>query len=334
MDRIRLRQVLEVLSNKGILQGQIRESGEKYFGFSCLFAPWKHAKRKDRRPSMTAEIADSGATVIRCHTGDCKYRNSLADALLELNIHYKGALTELAAWVKEHDGDVKFEIRPNRPKAEATDYTTELRKILANPFPLKGVEFLASKGCSVETARRMLCGWVDEYQGTSPGGKAFVLKDAVVFPAIIRLNGNLTCVGAQAREIEGSKYKSKYTTIFSFSSKRYLYGEFLLEKVRGRRLDIVEGPLDANHLFQLGEISAGVWGTFMGGPKVEKIKRAGPRQVVIFVDPDSPGRQAAEKMRSELVNEKVPTRVIDQDKDPKEFTREDMDKLFSFKRRK
>lgn len=318
--------VLEVLRDRGAIQGNIKESGEAYFGFSCPFAKWRHAKGVDRRPSMTAEIKESGASVLRCHTGDCGYKGSLVDAVTQLNVHYNGALTDVAVWVREHDGDVKFEIKVKKVQ-EVKDYTAQLLEILKTPFPPEGEAFLASKGCTVETARKMFCGWVNSYEGHKSDGKTYVLRNAVVFPSVVRTDGRLICVGGQAREIVGSKHKSKYTTIFPFRSGDYLYGEHLLEKVRGEILALVEGPLDVNHLVQLDVIAAAVYGTFMGGAKIEKIKRAGPRQVVIFTDPDSPGRKAANRMRDDLIKEGVSTRIVDQNKDPKVFDGQDLDAL-------
>jgi 5S rRNA maturation endonuclease (ribonuclease M5) len=276
---------------------------------------------------MTVKIDDEHASVLKCHA--CRYRRTLAEGLSELNVHLEGGITRIVDYVKTEDGkaDISFTRPPGADHEVTTDYTAELRTLQQKPFPDKAAAFLKEKGCTVAYARNMHCAWIDRYEATNAMGEKYVIEDAILFPAIIRRDEQLICVGAQAREVEGKTWRSKYLTPLQFSSGLYLFGEHLLHLYEGKTLFVVEGPLDAMHLLEQGFPTVGVFGLYLSGARKEKIKRAMPKRVILLPDPDSPGREASDRMVRQFKEADINCRIADTGKDPKTLTPDDINEI-------
>lgn len=286
MDRVALYNVLCLLQNAGLLTSQISECGDNYYSISCLFAKDRHEGGTDMSPSMTVEINPDGPSVVRCHM--CGYRKSLIAALTDLNVLTYGSIKEIVDRVREEDKikRVSGVKRSQQKKIKIFDYSVEFEKHLANGLPQEALDFLATKGCPENISHDLSFAWLEKGIGTKRDGTEFKVTKCLLIPILSRVDGYIQCVGVQARPIKRKIRRSKYFLFFRFSMGLFLYGEHLLDSVRGKRLFVLEGPLDTAHFISEGEHAVGLMGLFISKQKLAKIVAAQPRVVYVMLDPD------------------------------------------------
>lgn len=329
MDREKVQNLLEILRDRGIID-DYKTSGEDHFGFSCIF-PSRHESGEDTSPSMTISCDEKGPSFLKCHA--CRYVGTLLDGLNASNMEHPGLLSDVMEWLRGNEiiPTVRVGVAKKGKHYVFKDYTAELEKIRGSPFPPEALAFLKEKGCSEKVAKRMHCSWV-ESQEFQFGDKTAVIKKSIVYPVLMENEGKLLCVGAQARSVEG-KGRNKYFSIFPFQARQHLFGEHLLAKMKGKRITMVEGPLDCMHLLQLGEASVALFGLNASDAKIDKIAAALVRVVYVMLDPDQnavrdkDGLRPSERIAKALEAKGVPARPVFPTENPKRMTKEQVNAL-------
>jgi 5S rRNA maturation endonuclease (ribonuclease M5) len=116
-------------------------------------------------------------------------------------------------------------------------------------------------------------------------------------------------VGISGRTID-SDVKPKYLHSFDYKRDCYLYGEHML--LPGNTGIITEGFLDVHILWQFGYLNAvGLLGTHFSKFQRDKVLQFFNR-VVIFMDGDAAGRDAAAKIKDSLTGH-IPLKIINID---------------------
>lgn len=322
MNREGLVWLLEALQSRGFT-GAYKSSGEEHFGFSCLFAD-SHDDGLDSGPSMTVSIDDEGPSFLKCHC--CGYKGPLVDGLNRLNMSFSGVLSDLVEWVRQNDAKATVRLGKKAEKVYVPkNYSNELKELLGTKYPKALLDFLASKGSNEAVAREMMCAWVEK-KDFSTMKTPLTVENTLVLPILTRVTGKLTCVGAQARRIDGNR-GSKYFTIFPFEGGRHLFGEHTLNSVEKRRLFVLEGPLDVLHFRAIGEKAVGLMGLHLSHDKIQKIQRSGARRVYVLFDPDQNERGTAEKVAKALTTETFQATALKFDSDPRTITKEMLTKM-------
>jgi len=330
MDRTNLMKVLSVLQNAGIITSSIGESGDSHLSLSCLMAPYRHEGGMDETPSMTVSVDDTSPSIARCHM--CQYRANLYNAVMDLNVLHRGAFRNLAEWVREVDAALKkletVEVKEKKEKPlSIINYSSELRKYLADGLPPGALEFLASKGIPEQTARFMNFAWIEKAAIKKYDKTEVEVRDSILIPVMSRVSGNLICVGAQARPLTRKATSSKYFTFFKFKAGHFLYAEHLLDRAAGNPLFVLEGPLDVAHFASIGVHAVGLFGLYINQPRMAKIIHSQPRIVFVMLDPDPEGQKRVERIVMKIHNAGLMVAPIVPTKDPKYLTREDLTAL-------
>lgn len=322
MDRESLEHVLKALVERGFIQ-TYGESGEEHFGLNCLFAR-RHESGRDSTPSMSVSIGD-GPSFLICHA--CGYKGNLLEALNALNMETDGFLSDINEWIRKNEKrTIAFKSKKAK-EYKPLDYSEELKKLRRDfpNFPQEAVSFLSEKGCSPEIAKNMQCVWV-ENEEFRLGEKTVKVEKGFIFPVLSKATGKITCVGAQVRPLSWTG-RCKYFTVFPFKAGRHVFGEHLLDKCRGRRLFVTEGPLDCLHFLQHKEASVALLGLNLSKDKAEVIRRGGPRAVYVLLDPDQNTRGTADRLAKKLTEAGLRAYALKTEKDPRSLSRTELRKL-------
>jgi len=329
MDREKVQNLLEILRDRGIID-DYKTSGEDHFGFSCIF-PSRHESGEDTSPSMTISCDAEGPSFLKCHA--CRYVGPLLDGLNAANMEHHGVLADVMEWLRGNETapSVKLARVKTGKKYSIKDYTAELEKFRSEPFPPEAVAFLEKKGCDEKIARRMHCSWVESREFPF-GDKLVTVRKSIVYPVLMEHEGQLICVGAQARSVEG-KGRNKYFSIFPFQARQHVFGEHLLGKMKGKRILVVEGPLDCMHLLKLGEASVALFGLNASEPKIAKLKASGARMVYVILDPDQneirdkDGLRPSERIAKAIEAAGMPAKPLFPTENPKHMVKEQVNAL-------
>jgi len=318
--------VLRRLSAAGLFE-EARLSGEEHFAISCPFAKWKHKSGSDNRPSATVSFGNS-RSVFKCHS--CGLKMNLDAAVSMLNDLTGGIrlISSITSDVRKIEQEHRLTVKPLGAKRtkSLTDFMDILRPMISTPYPKHMLKFLRQKNVPEIIAKKFYCAYIENY--VHPGKKRDIsVRNAVLFPALIKIENKVLCVGAQVRPFDAGEDDLKYYSIFPFKSGRFLFGEHLLSRIRGKRIFLVEGPLDAMHLWSIGQKALGLFGLFMSTERAEKIKAAAPRKVFILLDPDQNEQQTPKKIFDNLKKVGVQAEVIKINEDPKQLTKEDLTNL-------
>lgn len=322
-----LESLLRRLEAAGLF-GEAKPCGEEYFAIPCPFAKWKHKNGEDRRPSATVSFGE-GRSVLRCHSGVCGVRMNLDKAVAMLNDLHGGTSAALTMEVAQVEKDQKITIKPRHKKEKAdTDYMEILRPMLETPFTKKAMQLLQRKNVPLLVAQKFYCSYVKEYNHPriiKGEDRPIGVKRAILFPVLTRREDAVICVGAQVRPLYAGPDDLKYYTIFPFKSNRFLFGEHLLPLVRRKKLFIVEGGLDAMHIWSEKRKAVGLFGLYMSSERAKKIRAAGARKVYILLDPDQSDQETPFKIQENLKKEGVEAEILGSQVDPSDLTGEDLD---------
>lgn len=316
--------LLEILRDYAVIAGPIRSSGERYINLSCPFAKWRHEKGTDNTPSMTINFGPGETSWAHCFA--CGFNDTVSDMVAGLSALHPDRISHLISAVMEAEYNTLPPLSINAGKRDVDDHKdyTDVYEQTTKPLSPEAIEFLASKGCPQPVAERLKIRWVPTIRAEKANGEFYTIDNAVLFPVMSVIGRKVEIVGAQAREIHRRPTMPKYITAFRFKSGKFFYGDHLLRKIAGRRVFLVEGPLDAIHLLSIGEWALGLFGLSLSTYKVEKLQAAMPSAVYVLLDPDRYGEAARTRVLDVLNNAKLPAGLLISPKDPKQLSREDL----------
>lgn len=307
----------EILEKAGIKSFGV--TGDNYLRVRCPYADSRHKKGIDRKPSATISFGQE-ESVFRCFTCGTRrpvYRMILDLVQWNLGKGFQGLAREAQA------KEIITDCSDQRPIPKLIDYTSELKKLLKNRPSKEAGEFLRSKGVNPAFARKYFkVSFIPEGYKTAVMAKP-AIADCVYFPLLIHdSKAGIKCIGGGARPLSG---KCKYYAPFTGPRLGHLYGEHLQPKVRGNPLFIVEGFLDAIHLWELGFCSYAAMGVGFSGTSALVVKNSLPSVVLIYMDPDSAGAVGSARVHKSLKLVGVKSCQIRNDKDPKACSKEEVD---------
>lgn len=296
-----------------------KRSGDNHFGIRCLY-PHKHVKGMDIKPSAGVSF-DDGISWFSCFA--CGTKRPMVAAVYEngtqgwslISIKYK-AIEEI-----ELKDIVINKPLVNEITLTPTNCNAGLKRLRKHGLTNELKDFLISKHVDPEFAWKKFFvayvpeGHTDEFMGVDEFNEPKRAKNSSIFtPTLIQDNRGIVCIGGQARPIYGTK---SYFTLYSYSARNYLYGEHLLETVKGKPLFVEEGQFDVIKTWQCNQAAVGLFGLFVSEPRAFKIARARPSHVRLFLDPDKYGKDATEAATSKLHDRGILTTVVDHGTDPK-----------------
>jgi hypothetical protein len=313
----------------------LKRCGDHAFSIRCLFAQ-NHASGQDRRPSAIISF-NQGESWYRCH--GCGKRQLFTQLIAEWAPPGVG-IARLAFEYQAREAAEVATAGPLKTFQSATqqpvyrNYGPAIERLLRmnrGEYPQALLNFLESKGVSPATAREwrlafVPSGYSDEYlRAEKDGSPGYFRSDCLLIPTLISSGGVVSCVGAQARPLDGGS--PKYFSPYAFSAKDLLYGQHKAEQLRGQRFFAVEGALDVQHCWQEGSPAVGLFGTELSAQRCEKIKRLNPAHVRIFQDPDKAGEVGRLKALRRLQAEGVPASCVIFPKQPKHCTAQELKEL-------
>jgi 5S rRNA maturation endonuclease (ribonuclease M5) len=318
-----LETVLRRLEAAGIF-GEAKPCGEEYYAIPCPFAKWKHKNGEDNRPSATVSFGE-GRSVLRCHS--CGMKANLEKAVAMLNDLHGGTSSALTAEVVKIEKEQGISIKPRHKKEKPpNDHLEILRPMLKTKFTAQAKQLFARKNVPLIVAKKFYCAYVKEYE--YPRKKRPIgVKNAILFPMLAKIGDKLICPGAQVRPLDAGPDDLKYYTLFPFkpASARFLFGEHLLHMARRKKIFLVEGALDAMHIWSEKHKAFALFGLYISTERAKKIKAAGARKVYILLDPDQNEEETPFKAQENLRNQGVEAEVLHSEVDPSQLTKEDLD---------
>lgn len=315
-------QVYDILSHIPSVD-RIGNSGDWHFFIKCL-VQHKHAKGSDTRPSMTVSY-DCDTAWARCFA--CGHNKPLRDTLYELAAEQL-IDASVAILYDEYLSKRPLSLAPVVRHREAVDYTIPWLDIRKQPMPEKALEFLKTKGVFKQQTIDMFglayvpANHSDDWMGEASDGSPKVTKqDGILLPVLDIHDGNIRCVGAQLRLMDG---QFRYYAIYKFPSQDRLFGEHLLPSVKNKDLFLTEGPFDAMHIAECGFNAVALFGTHMHAKKAATIASAAPSMVHVLLDADAAGKKAVKGVSAILQEYGIPFCSHISNKDPKLYTKTEL----------
>jgi len=305
---------------------------------NCVVAPIKHEGGVDRHPSMTITY-DEGASFCFCHA--CGWMGTIEDAFgflsqrLSRSDHLRstvGALHLRVADLEKLDFPNLERSMAKRKQPPVREHTKLWSKLVQHRWSQAAIDLCAAKNVDPEYARTKF-GVAFIPEGTEDfafgrdefGDPKELHQDVLAFPSLIRREGRLTCIGAQARATEPTSSGSKYWSLLEgFKAHQHFFGYHLAASWRRRVIALVEGPFDAMHLAQIGVPALGLHGLYMSDQKAAKLRLLDPPLVVVLLDPDTAGVTAAERVNYILSQNGFNATITHLGLDPKHY---DVDSL-------
>jgi len=252
-------------------------ASEPEYTMECPLARWTHEDGEDRHPSMGIKAVEGGASPFNCFTCGHKGRN-LRTMVRKLEWFGKKSLPELMEFVELNErmgpGSVAAPSVTD-PELEE-EILSGYRKAVPNYILNRGVYFDTAKEWGIRIAE-------------SDGRVVFPVRDE---------SGKL--VGAEGRLLKPSKTRPRYKGLLGLKKRLHFYGEWKLE---GKpKIVLVEGLMDVLKLWQwkLPEFDIlGLMGSSLTVQKEQKLVEWGC-PVVLFLDNDGPGKEAAGRIGKAL----------------------------------
>lgn len=304
----------------------LRISGTNHAMTRCL-EPKEHASGIDTRPSMSVSFGGGKRSYVHCF--GCGLKGRLTEVLFSLAGTYTGyypaALTAQSLETVDFNSLDLDDISPPNP-VEEIDYYQDLQELQEQypNFSDEGEKFLFKKGVKLDVAKKAgVCevpeGYTDDALGESNGSPRVMRAKTIILPFLVTTNSGTKCVGAAARSLEENPF-SKYFMFYRFKAKGWLYPPPVLPKSRNKKIFLVEGYFDALHLIGLGQRAVAIHGTFLSPDMIHKIKAAKISQVLLALDPDVAGQEAAKNAYKALVSSGISTKLVTAKSDPKYWT--------------
>ncbi len=295
----------------------------------CPFAPWRHERGTDSKPSCSIKIVDDGPSPFLCWS--CRESGYITDMVYRLNRLRGGEHTKLLGRVEDAEDKLLLnstvsladrlegEYREGTPLVGTTSSIKTPYNRLYGDEELerfeKGVpEYVLERGIELDTCRDwQLLIDNDEWD------------PRLVFPVRCWEGDLVGFVGRRLRQDRDPKYKN-YP---GFDAEHFLYGEHLINPLDESEhpIILVEGMLDVLWLYQHGiGRPLGLIGSKLTSAKVAKIQAfTGARAVMTLFDGDKSGDRARKDVERMLapcvpVLQYEPPRGADpQDMDPGEI---------------
>ena len=263
----------------GLLKDKI-EAGDNIM-VTCI----KHSRGQERNPSMGILKKDVirgdktySAGMVNCFT--CGYT---ADIVTFVSDVFDVELYEGFRWLirryKHGEGIRKIDVNLDRDKTDVVlnmDIARAYHNDYCNSerawFYLQG-----RRGIAGLVANEFLVGYSRE-------------TDNLVFPILDR-KGRLR--GFQDRSIEGKRFYNER----GGNKGELVYGA---NKVRGKRVWVVEGIIDCLTLWSLGEEAVAIMGSDITEKQVREVLLTGVERVVLAFDNDEAGEKAKRKAREKF----------------------------------
>lgn len=241
-----------------------------------------------------------------------------------------GTSSAIATEVAQVEKDQKIIIGP--PKKKKTkpiaDYMEILRPMLKNPYTKQMKAFLKEKNVPLTIAKKFYIAYVEEYEflrRIKGADRPIGVKNAVLFPVLMKREDKIICPGAQVRPLDAGPDDLKYYTVFPFKSNRFFFGEHLLPLARRKKIFLVEGSLDAMHIWSQKHVAFALFGLYISEERAKKIRTAAPRKVYILLDPDQNEAETPFKVQESLAREGVEAEILGSEVDPKQLSKGDLD---------
>ena len=282
MKREDVKKLAELLRSERII-----DSGSNV-SIQCPFAPWTHKSRSDNDPSMSLSVNDKGESFYHCF--GCK-QSGLGLGVMVFKLEDMGfdkaRAQRLHAFIESAEARIDKltseweEVRKptevnklGRVHSETTIYDDQL---FVDLFGDKVYHpYLEKRGVSRETCEKFGLGFDQRWQ-------------RVVMP--VRWHTG-QIVGAVGRSVVGKDYYNYW----KFPRRLVLFGENLLTP---DPVVLTEGPFDCMKTRQAGFNAVGILGSELSKEQIDKlVEFAEP--VVLFLDGDEPGRDAAKRYRAKL----------------------------------
>jgi DNA primase len=298
----------------------------------CLLAPARHKRGQDYNPSMSVSVGDDTSLV---HCFSCGYSGTFEQTLIDAynSRCYKTGSKALVASQKENANPFsKIGSQGRKPKNKAlSDFTLDLTELQDNEWGQDGVDFLKTKGVDLKTALDFgVCyipeGFEHDTFVKSDGQKRTIRGNALLIPTLVHHrsgDNNPTAVGAHLRYIDGD-IKPKYFAIWPFPSSQVFFNEHNLGLFKDKTVFAVEGAFDCMHLHQIGIPSVCLHGVHIKESRVEKLRKAGVKRILLMLDPDEAGQAGSERAAEILKEAGLPFRISKPEKDPKYLTRQQL----------
>lgn len=340
---------------------KIRASGNKIRS-TCPLAPWKHGGGKDDHPSLAVFVSDDDNSGVNCMSARCGFHGQLNELLFRFQAlgsisHEK--MKPLFDFVREHD-ERSIEKRMSRIDAKAGHYAMPsngpgvveggkdysdplLRASLNPPLPESAVEIMEKMRTWIdkeamdyltgperlltpETITKWKIGW-------HPQARRVSVPQYDRIGRLVNLSGRHvpywpSCVPLSDREKKAPKWMHSN----GFDRELYLFGEdwLQIDDTSKGTVFLVEGAFDVIFLDQCGlKNPAGINGSYINDTQVDKILKWFD-SVVILMDGDPPGIEAAQRIESRL-SKRIHTvvHVIPDGRDPNQMTIDEVEDLKS-----
>jgi len=301
--------IIELL--KAVGSERVHSDGNDVHG-SCPLAPWTHEKGKDRHPSFGVLINNSGPSKYNCFS--CKTRGKDLKMLVWrwMELTGKSLTPEMNEWLHETElldlaegGDgLVYDAYPEM-RSEDT-----LPEEWWGPFKGGVPRYILDRGISIETCRSWGLGHDRD-------------RHRLMFP-VRNQAGEL--VSIIARTVRSETFGAKYVTFTGTKKGRYLYGENM--RVSGDKIFVVEGTMDALHVWQHGfrDVVA-VLGSVVTKDQARTLVEW-DKPVYLFFDSDLAGIQGMLGAVN-LLRGRVPVFVMKQlegRNDPAEYSKDELSK--------
>ncbi len=228
-------------------------------------------------------------------------------------------LAEARRWLLVRGGDVEYGVDAYLLSDSAPEdrYSLEhvFRADYGRQLANKTADYILERGFTPKT----LADWGFRYDPDMP---------AIVIPLFDDTGEHM--VGVIRREIPGYPLLDKYMTSPGCKKTRFLFGAWRHPRDTGVVI-LVEGPLDAVWLHQLGITSAvAVMGASLSPSQLRVLPKLG-QTVFIAADNDSAGGELEEQIRQSLRNKMgvVRVKVPEGKNDVQEMSKQELVKLFS-----
>jgi hypothetical protein len=320
----------------------------------CPFAPWRHGKGTDRKPSFGIKVEKDGESRVRClscglignlrqfvwrlaryrgygtwfqKASELLYRESLSEAQIDRLLEFAADPVSMRSKLETA---TYWKGTPQKASARKAINLDDLNYMLVPESKLDALEELPPQVLAYLTGpRRKLSPFTIELWGLrwNPYSRRIMIP-------VRDWKGKLVALTGRAMDKEVSpdvwepEQKPKFMHSKGFHRDFFLFGEHLVE--HGDTGYLIEGHWDAMYLRQMGYGNAvAVMGSHLSGLQVEKAVTMF-KEVVILPDGDKPGGEAAVRWEHALKG-RVPVAVADcvPDQDPDDYDQYQLEDLLS-----
>ena len=329
---------------------------------SCPLAPYGGHKHGDKRPSFYVHIEVDDVSLAFCQ--GCKFRGTLSWLLWELHKKSGRDFQRLRMLVNEWDS-VSAEKNAARLDAAGGHYATPLttssnsngpghveggkdysdpllRADMKPPLPESAVEIMEKMQTWIDDEawsyltgpeRRLTPETITKWKiGWHPRQRRISVPQYDRIGRLVNLSGRYLPYWPEEVPLsEGEKKAPKWMHTHGFDRELYLFGEDWLNTTgHSGTVFVVEGAFDVIYLDQCGIPNvAGINGSYINDTQVDKILKWFDF-VVILMDGDKPGIDAAEKIESRLKGRiQLTSYRIPDGRDPNQMTDNEVEDLKS-----